>query len=111
MTDELHSHADIPGRVNNALCKRTHLSGVQLVTNWDPLPSLDLTRAEPDIVYRVHWRKVTCGQNVSLGEETVNGTNTRYAIHQFHEIYEVTITPKNNVMDARDGERTVMRGS
>ena len=104
-------HADVPGGVNNALCKRTHLFGIQLVTDWDPVPSLDLTNADPDIVYRVQWWNVTCGQNVSMGEETVNGSNTSYAIHQPHEIYEVIITSRNNVPSARDGGSTVMRGS
>ena len=107
----IYSHTDVPGRVKNASCKRNHTSGAYLITNWDPLPSLDLTNADPGIVYRVQWRNVTCGQNVSMGEETVNGTNTSYAIHHPHEIYEVTITPRNNIMAARDGERRVMRGS
>ena len=107
----LNYNVDIPSKVENASCKRNHSSGAHLITEWDPLPSLNLTNAEPDIVYRVQWWKITCGQNVSMGEETVNGTNTSYAIHQPYEIYEVVIIPKNNVLLAEDGKGNILRGS
>ena len=110
INDTPFDFSDVPGKVTNAVCKRNHTSGAHLITEWDPLPSLDLTNADPDIVYRVQWWNVTCGQNMSMGEETVNGTNTSYVIHHPHEIYEVTITPRNNIMAARDGGSTMMRG-
>ena len=110
MTDK-SVFSDVPGRVKNAICKRNYSSGAHLITDWDPLPSLDLTNTEPDIVYRVQWRRVTCGQNVSMGEETVTGTHTSRIVHQPYDIYEVVITPRNNVTSARYGESAVMRGS
>ena len=108
----INSHTDVPGRVKNAICKRNYSSGAHLITNWDPLPSLDLTNTEPDIVYRVQWRRVTCGQDVFMDgwEEIVPRTHSDIVIRHPHEIYEVVITPRNNVTSARDGESTVMRG-
>ena len=61
--------------MKNASCRRNHSSDDNLITEWDPLPSLNLTNAEPDIVYVVQWKNITCGQNVSMGEETIAETS------------------------------------
>ena len=45
-----------------------------------------------------------------MGEETVTGTS-RSTVVDPHEIYEVIITPRNNVSHARDGGSIAVRGS
>ena len=56
---------DIPGNISNLGFKRNYSSGI-LATSWDPLPTIDITSRDPDIIYHVAIFKITCGQSVLM---------------------------------------------
>ena len=42
---------------------------------WDPLPTLDLTDIDPDILYTIELFKLTCGQNISTNQRVFAKSN------------------------------------
>ena len=102
---------DIPGNISNLGFERNYSSGV-LTTFWDPLPTLDITDRDPDIIYHVQIFKITCGQNVLMSDENVTESITRnyLSLCEFMEIYSAVITPRNNVPGYIDGPTREMKG-
>ena len=103
------SFSDTPGNVSNASCERNYSSSV-LTTSWASVPSLDLTDIDPDVVYSVDLFKITCGQDVSVSQEIVNGNNTTNTL-DLMQIYKAIITPRNNVEGARNGTSVILKGT
>ena len=101
----------IPGNVSNLGFERNHSSGT-LTTFWDPLPTLDITDREPNIIYRVQIFKTTCGQSVLVSDENVTESITSNSLSplELMEIYSAVITPRNNVSGYVNGPRREMKG-
>ena len=76
---------------------------------WDPLPSLNLTDIDPDIVYTVELYQITCGQSILISHETVAEYSISYTV-DLMQIYKAVLSPKNNVVNARNGTNAVIRG-
>ena len=98
----------IPGNVSNIGFERNYSSGT-LTTFWDPLPTLDITDRDPDIIYRVQIFKIVsgCGQSVLVSDENVTESITLSPL-ELMEIYMAVITPRNNVpgyVDEPKGKR------
>ena len=98
----------IPGNVSNLGFERNYSSGV-LTTFWDPLPTLDITDRDPDIIYRVQIFKTTCGESVLMSDENVTESITSNYL-SLMEIYTAAITPRNNVPGYIDGPKEEMKG-
>ena len=83
-----------------------------LTTFWDPLPTLDITDRDPDIIYRVQIFKTTCGQSILMSDENVTEsiTSNFLSLREFMEIYSAVITPRNNVPGYIDGPTREMKG-
>ena len=101
--------SDVPGRVENAYIWRDY-SSAALTVIWNPLPTLDLTNIDPDIVYKVELFKITCGQNVSVSYQTVNVSSATVENLELMQIYMAVIAAKNNVPRARNGPSVEMEG-
>ena len=101
----------IPGNVSNLGFERNYSSGV-LSTFWDPLPTLDITDRDPDIIYRVQIFKTTCGESVLMSDENVTESITSNSLSplELMEIYTAAITPRNNVSGYVDGPRREIKG-
>ena len=101
----------IPGNVSNIGFERNYISGV-LTTFWDPLPTLDITDRDPDIIYRVLMFKTTCGQSVLLSDENVieSIASNSFSSLELMEIYSAIITPRNNVPKYVNGLRREIKG-
>ena len=73
--------------------------------------SLDLTGVDPDIVYCVEVYNITCGvDDLVVGD--CNVTEAHYVdsrLQQGH-IYRITITPRSNIQDVRNGTRLTNEG-
>ena len=63
------------------------------------MPSLDLTDADPDIIYAVEFFKITCGLNVHISRRI-----------DMMQVYKAVITARNNVMEARNGPSVEIGG-
>ena len=98
-----------PGRIKNPRNRRDYSSGV-LTVIWDPLPSLDLTGIDPDIVYAVELFKISCGQNVSIGHRVVSGNYARVNHLDLMHIYKAVIAARNNISSATNGLSVEIRG-
>ena len=99
---------DIPGNISNLGFKRNHSSGI-LTTFWDPLPTLDITDRDPDIIYHVEIFKTTYGQNVLMSDENVTESISNNSL-DLMKIYTAIVTPRNNVPEYIDGPSVVMQG-
>ena len=103
----------IPGNVNNLGLERncSSESGV-LTTFWDPLPTLDITDRDPDIIYRVQIFKTTCGRSVLMSDENVTESITSNYLSplELMEIYSAVITPRNNVPGYVNGPTREVKG-
>ena len=98
----------IPGNVSNLGFERNYSSGT-LTTFWDPLPTLDITCREPDIMYHVQIFKTTCGQRVLVSDKNVTESITSNSL-SLMEIYMAVITPRNNVPGYIDGPKEERKG-
>ena len=103
------SSLDTPGEVRNASCERNY-SFDTLTTLWDPLPTLDLTDIEPDVLYTVELLKITCGQNVSMNKTVVARNSTTMENLDLMQIYKTVVVASNNVIGAKDGPSVEMEG-
>ena len=101
----------IPGSVSNLEFERNYSSGV-LTTFWDPLPTLDITDRDPDIIYRVQIFKIIsgCGQSILMSDENVTENITSLSPLELMEIYTAIITPRNNVPGYVDGPKEERKG-
>ena len=106
----INFHSDTPGKVKNVSSERNYSSNT-LITLWDPLPSLDLTNIDPDIVYSVDLVKVTCGENISVSHKVVSVSNAVEENLDLMQIYKATIVARNNVITARNGPSVVVEGN
>ena len=87
-----------PQNVTNLIRNASTLS-------WDAPFSLDLTNADPDIVYCVEVYNITCGRR-DLIISDCNVTEPSYTSDDIAPdgyIYEYTVTPRSNVEGARNG--------
>ena len=99
---------DTPGPVKSASCVRNDSSNA-LITSWDSLPSLDISGADPDIVYGVELYKITCGQDIFVNYEVATKNYTSNTIDPY-QIYKAVISPRNNVVGARNGTSVIIEG-
>ena len=77
---------------------------------WDAPFSLNLTNADPDIVYCVEVYNITCGRSLLIGECDVMKTSYTNDALQPGYIYEYTVTPRSNVEGARNGTSLTVSG-
>lgn len=99
---------DTLGNINNLGFKRNYSSGI-LTNSWDPLPTIDITDRDPDIIYHVEIYKITCGQRVLMREENVTESITDNTL-DLMEIYRAIVTPRNNVPGYINGPSVTMQG-
>ena len=101
----------VPGIINNLRCERNYSSGI-LTTFWEPLPTVDITDRDPDIIYCVQIFKSTCGQSILMSDENVTESITSNSLSplELMEIYSAVITPRNNVSKYIDGPKKEMKG-
>ena len=86
-----------------------YLSRSQDTIKWDAPFSLNLTNVEPDIAYCVEVYNITCGRSLVISDCDV--LETSYSSDDLRPgyIYEYTVTPRSNVVDARNGtSRTII---
>ena len=78
---------------------------------WDPPFSLNLTNAEPDIVYCIEVYDITCQPKVFLFRDC-NVTESYYVSDTLLEgyLYNITVTPRSNVNGALTGTSLVKEG-
>ena len=100
--------SDTPGRIEDGGIWRNCSSGVLSIhvsihVMWDPLPTLDLTGIDPDIVYTVELVKIICGQKVSVSRRVVAGSNMTEENLDLMQIYKAVIAARNNVQGAMNG--------
>ena len=77
---------------------------------WDPLPTLDLTHIDPDIVYTVELFNIICDQNISISRTVVAKSNATVENLDLMQIYQAVIAARNNVREARNGPSVEIRG-
>ena len=105
---------DIPGNITNLDSKRNYSDckrnySCTLTMFWDPLPTLDITGKDPDIIYHVEIFKITCGQSILISDEDVAESITNNTLNLM-EIYRAVVTPINNVPRYINGPSVVMQG-
>ena len=79
---------------------------------WVPPFSLDLTGVDPDIAYCVEVYNITCGvDDLLVGD--CNVTDPHYVDNQLQQeyIYYITITPRSNGQNARNGTNHTKQGT
>ena len=77
---------------------------------WEAPFSLDLTNADPDIIYCVEVYNITCGRSLLISECDVIATSyTNDALLPGY-IYEYTVTPRSNVEGAGNGTSLTVAG-
>ena len=77
---------------------------------WESPFSLNLTNIDPDIVYCVEVYNITCGERIFLLHDC-NITETQFNINEIiHHmyVYEITVTPRSNVVGALNGTPLVV---
>ena len=94
--------ADISNRVKNVTLLRDY-SEDELMTLWNPLPTLDINDTDPDILYTVELYQITCGQNILINRTEVAGSNVTEEGLDLMQIYKAFIAARNNVRGARNG--------
>ena len=78
--------------------------------SWEPPFSLNLTNAEPDVIYHVEVYNITCGRSHLISELDVIETScTNNVLHSGY-IYEYTVTPRSNVQGATSGKSKTVTG-
>ena len=105
---------DIPGNISTLDSKRNYSDGKRnysctLTTIWDPLPTLDITGRDPDIIYHVEIFKTTCGQSILISDEDVTDSITNNTLDMM-EIYKAVVTPRNNVPRYINGPSVATQG-
>ena len=87
-----------------------YLSRSQNTIEWGAPFSLDLTNAEPDIVYCVEVYNITCGRSLVFSDCDV--LETSYSSNDLRPgyIYEYTVTPRSNVQGAQNGTSQTQTG-
>ena len=78
-----------------------------ITITWKPPFSLNLTHAEPDVVYCVDVYNVTNRSYYDHFISDCSVTNARYLLNVSHpdprDIFEFTIMPRNNIPGAKNG--------
>ena len=77
---------------------------------WRAPFSLNLTNADPDIVYCVEIINITCGRSLLVRECDVMDTSYTNDALQPGYIYEYTVTPRSNVKGAASGTSANVTG-
>ena len=99
----------MPKQVENKAFIRDY-SEDKLITLWNPLPTLDITDVDPDILYTVELYQITCGQNILINRTEVAGSNVTEEGLDLMQIYKAVIAARNNVRNARNGPSVEMKG-
>ena len=73
---------------------------------WDPPFSLDLTNADPDIVYCVNVHVTTCGVDTSVFHTCGLALNYTSVIFNSDDLYNVSVTAQSNIAQANNGPFT-----
>ena len=100
----------IPEEVKNPMHQRDY-SSKAITTEWNALSSLDLTDINPDIMYSVELFMITCGQHVPMGHQDVTGNSTTDGGLDLMQIYEISISARNNVPHAKNGTSAKIKGT
>ena len=95
--------------MKNVANKRNYSSN-SLTTTWDPLPTLDLTDIDPDIVYTFELVEITCGQNVSISSNIMAEIISTVENLDMMQIYKAIIAARNNVREGRNGPSVEISG-
>ena len=77
---------------------------------WEAPFSLNLTNADPDIVYCVEVYNITCGRSLLISECDVMETSYTNDTLLPGYIYEYTVTPRSNVEGASNGASITVTG-
>ena len=77
---------------------------------WEPPFSLDLTNTDTDIVYCVEVNNITCGGRHLVFAHCNVADDTISCSCELSFIYEVLVTPRNNVDQAMNGTVSAIRG-
>ena len=91
------------------LRKKTSEGNVRFV--WTPPPTLDLTDAEPDIVYCIEIYNITCDNQRDLLSSDCYQLDPVYGGQfSYYYIYEIAVTPRSNVIGAINGTPLTVNG-
>ena len=93
---QTHFTSGTPEKVKSVYHMR-YYSLSALVIAWDPLPSLNLTSIDPDILYTVEFFNNTCGQNIFISSKVVSTNNATEDNLDLMQIYMAVVAAKNNV--------------
>ena len=90
----------------------TNVQRVSSKLTWVPPPSLDLSDIDPDIVYCVEVYNITCGRrDLIISDCSVTEPSFTSGVIMDGYIYEYTITPRSNVVGARNGTSLTLEGT
>ena len=73
--------------------------------SWGEASSLDITNAEPDVLYMIHLYRL--GSACDDGYDLVNTLvvfETDYTFDKPNFMYQLVVTPRNNVQGAKSGK-------
>ena len=83
----------------------------QFELSWVAPFSLDLTYIDPDVISCIQVINITCGNRTTLFSNcTIVGTKLNLFGYSQNHVYEVVVTPRNNVEGANNGTTLVTRG-
>ena len=81
---------------------------------WKAPFSLDVTNADPDIIYCVHVFPVSCHSQPTLLHGVTfaycNVTDANFTIPNMHELYQIEVLPRINLDVAPNGTQAEYRG-
>ena len=70
---------------------------------WTAPYSLNVTHAEPDIIYCVNVTSTICSQSATPSKATsdcvCNVTESKYTIPTAHELYQIEVSPRTNLKE------------
>ena len=81
------------------------------IITWVAPFSLNLTNADPNIVYCVEVYNITCGRSLLISECDVMETSYTNDVLLPGYIYEYTVTPRSNVEGATNGTSLTVIGT
>ena len=97
--------------MTNLKCDRLPSNPTTLASRWDSVFSLNLSDADPDIVYSFEVYDITCGHDDLIHQNhRVEVNSTSNTIDPW-QLYKVAVTPRNNVDNAIDGTSTETNGT
>ena len=93
------------------LSQVSNITRTSSTISWNRPTSLNLTNIEPDIIYCVEVYNITCGRG-SLLVSDCSVTESRLVDESLQSgcIYNITITPRSNVVNASNGTSLTKEG-